>query len=89
MGWNREGGLGDGTYNWETNRPELILASNVTAIAAGGAHSLFLKRDGSLWAMGSNQYGQLGDGTTKNTNRPKQIVTDPTMNNFWRIRSSP
>ena len=46
-----------------TNRPEQIVASNVTAIAAGGSHSLFLKSDGSLWAMGYNYYGQLGDGT--------------------------
>ena len=50
------------------------MASNVTAIAAGGCHSLFLKSDGSLWAMGYNAYGQLGDGTYNNTNRPEQIV---------------
>ena len=42
--------LGDGTY---TNRPQQIVASNVTAIAAGHQHSLFLKSDGSLWAMGN------------------------------------
>ena len=56
------GQLGDGTYN-NTNRPEQIVASNVTAIAAGNIHSLFLKSNGSLWAMGDNTYGQLGDGT--------------------------
>ena len=65
--------MGDGTYN-STNRPEQIVASNVTAIAAGYLHSLFLKSDGSLWAMGYNVYGQLGDGTFNNTNRPEQIV---------------
>ena len=78
MGNNGEGELGDGTYGtapyYATNRPELIVASNVTAIAAGGSHSLFLKSDGSLWVMGNNQYGQLGDGTYNNTNRPEQIV---------------
>ena len=35
MGDNSGGELGDGTYN-NTNRPEQIVASNVTAIAAGG-----------------------------------------------------
>jgi hypothetical protein len=81
MGWNAYGQLGDGSTdngNYETNRPEQIVASNVTAIAAGLNHSLFLKSDGSLWAMGDNSYGQLGDGITDNnnyeTNRPEQIV---------------
>jgi alpha-tubulin suppressor-like RCC1 family protein len=49
-------------------------ADTVTNIAAGLYHSLFLKPDGSLWAMGQNDVGQLGDGTQNNTNRPEQIV---------------
>ena len=53
MGYNNSGQLGDGTFN-NTNRPEQIVASGVTAIAAGSYHSLFLKSDGSLWAMGHN-----------------------------------
>jgi alpha-tubulin suppressor-like RCC1 family protein len=65
--------LSDGTYN-QTNRPEQIVASNVTAIAAGFFHSLFIKSDGSLWAMGDNEFGQLGVGTYITTNRPEQIV---------------
>lgn len=39
-----------------------------------GLHSLFLKSNGSLWAMGSNDHGQLGDGTFIQTNRPEQIM---------------
>ena len=42
--------------------------------AAGYDHSLFLKSDGSLWGMGCNYYGQLGDGTYNRTNRPEQIL---------------
>ena len=49
-------------------------AQPVTKVAAGGEHSLFLKSDGSLWAMGGNDEGQLGDGTYNNTNRSEQIV---------------
>jgi len=77
MGNNSNGQLGDGTTdsgNFYTNRAEQIVATNVTAIAAGGNHSLFLKSDGSLWAMGDNGYGGLGDGTFNSTNRPEQIV---------------
>jgi len=76
MGSENYGQLGDGSnggtpYN-AINQPEEIVASNVTAIAAGSLHSLFLKSDGSLWGMGSNQSGQLGAGTSSNI--PKEIV---------------
>jgi alpha-tubulin suppressor-like RCC1 family protein len=78
MGYNSEGALGDGTYSttypWGVTVPEQIVDSGVTAIAAGGDHSLFIKSDGSLWAMGRNNSGQLGDGTPSDTNVPEQIV---------------
>jgi len=78
MGAGFYGQLGDGTFStnapYGASQPEQIVVSNVTAIAAGGRHSLFLKSDGSLWAMGDNEYGQLGDGTTNNMNVPEQIV---------------
>jgi alpha-tubulin suppressor-like RCC1 family protein len=37
---------------------------DVIAVAAGQDYSLAIKTDYSLWAWGSNIYGQLGDGTT-------------------------
>jgi alpha-tubulin suppressor-like RCC1 family protein len=80
MGADFYGELGDGTngttpfHYYGTNRPEQIVASGVTAIAAGNGHSLFLKSDGSLWGMGLNDSGQLGDGTFNNTNRPELIM---------------
>jgi len=49
----------------------------VTAIASGSGadHSIFLESDGSLWTMGANQYGQLGDGSFNNTNLPQFITS--------------
>ena len=73
MGANVYGQLGDGTTN-TAFFPEQIVASGVTAIAAGRQHSLFLKGDGSLWGIGWNYYGQLADGSLRNTNQPQQIV---------------
>lgn len=39
----------------------------VTQLAVGHFHSLFQKSDGSLWGMGANSAGQLGDGTTNSS----------------------
>jgi len=47
-------------------------------IAAGYYHFLARRADGTLWAMGYNQYGQLGDGgTTDHFEGPIPIGNDP------------
>jgi alpha-tubulin suppressor-like RCC1 family protein len=46
---------------------------SVMATAAGGIHSLFLKNDGTVWATGNNEVGQLGDETYVNKNTPVQV----------------
>jgi hypothetical protein len=52
------------------------VSSDVTAIAAEGYFSLFLKSDGSLWAMGDNTGGLTGDeGQFISTNIPEEIVS--------------
>ena len=38
-------------------------AALATYVSAGGRHAVVLKADGSLWAWGVNNHGQLGDGT--------------------------
>ena len=38
-------------------------------------HTVALKSDGTLWTWGYNRYGQLGDGTTTQSNSPEQITT--------------
>ncbi|BAI60822.1 hypothetical protein MCP_0750 [Methanocella paludicola SANAE] len=38
--------------------------SDVIAISEGDSHALALKKDGTVWAWGMNNMGQLGDGTT-------------------------
>jgi alpha-tubulin suppressor-like RCC1 family protein len=42
-------------------------------LAAGWRHTLSIHADGTLWAWGSNSYGQLGIGTTTQQNRPVQV----------------
>jgi alpha-tubulin suppressor-like RCC1 family protein len=38
------------------------VANRIKAVSAGGSHTMYVKTDGTLWAMGDYQYGQLGDG---------------------------
>jgi alpha-tubulin suppressor-like RCC1 family protein len=46
----------------------------VIAVAAGHAHSLALKSDGTVWAWGANGLGELGDGTNTQRSTPVQVV---------------
>ena len=79
MGDQGSGQLGDGTYgssvnNYATNVPVKI-TNGVAAISAGFEHSLFIRNDGSLWAMGDNTYGELGNGTKNPTDVPIEIMS--------------
>ncbi len=61
-GSNAYGQFGNGTL---TNSPTPVPVSNLsglTAVAGGGGHSLWLKSDGTVWASGLNNVGQLGSG---------------------------
>ncbi|NOY81102.1 MAG: hypothetical protein GXP31_08870, partial [Kiritimatiellaeota bacterium] len=55
--------------------PVRVMNSGVVAVAAGYAHSLALKEDGSVWAWGANGNGQLGDGTGANQTAPVQVLS--------------
>jgi len=62
FGRNNNGQLGTLTNaGGDTPTAPTQVLSGVTAVAAGATHSLALKEDGTLWAFGDNQYGQLGD----------------------------
>src|SRR5204863_462718 len=52
--------------------------NGVSAVAAGFAHSMALKSDGTVWAWGFNHYGQLGPGAgsgSSNANPTPQQVS--------------
>jgi RHS repeat-associated protein len=45
-----------------SSTPVQVAISGVASIAAGGTHALAIKTDGTVWAWGNNNTGQLGDG---------------------------
>jgi len=53
--------------------------TDITAISAGGGHNLAVKNNGTVWAWGVNYDGQLGDGTTADSNAPVQVMISLTM----------
>jgi alpha-tubulin suppressor-like RCC1 family protein len=63
-GYNQDGELGDGKT--KTDSPKPVRASDLKgfrAIEGGGWFSLALKEDGTVWAWGANDQGQLGNGS--------------------------
>ena len=73
-GSNEYGQLGTGTNAVRSNAPVKVgTLTNVVAIAGGGYHNLALKKDGTVWAWGNNQYGQLGDGSNNHSNVPLRV----------------
>jgi hypothetical protein len=61
---------------------QITSLSGITAIAAGGNHSLFLKNDSTVWACGYNVRGELGDGTYNQRGAPIIITS---LNNIIAI----
>lgn len=56
------------TANFEPNFPTPI------EVSAGLHHALLLKSNGTLWAWGSNQYGEIGNNSTDPSYSPVQIL---------------
>lgn len=74
-GRNTTGQLGNGETTDVNNTPRKVPGlTNIMEIAAGDNHTLALKQDGTtIWAWGSNAYGQLGDGGREDKLYPIQV----------------
>lgn len=62
----------------------LTVASESAGVSAGGQASCETRSDGSAWCWGRNNFGQLGDGTT----RPKTVPTEVAGSQGWAALST-
>ena len=60
-------------YGLESEPTQVLGLSDIIDIQAGESHILALKKDGTVWAWGDNEYGQIGNGK-KNTLKKIQSV---------------
>jgi alpha-tubulin suppressor-like RCC1 family protein len=82
-GLNNYGQLGNGNTTAQDSPVEVTTSSaplaNVIAIAAGGDHGLALESNGTVWAWGYNANGELGNGTTTNSDVAVQVSSLPSV----------
>lgn len=84
-GDNGQGELGNGTTIMQTTPTQIGSSNNWVSITCGNDdYSFATKSDGTLWAWGSNLYGNLGDCTTNQHHSP--IQTHVSLNGWSKIK---
>jgi alpha-tubulin suppressor-like RCC1 family protein len=85
-GHGSSGELGNGTVTRVADRPVRVAGlTRVKAIAAGDGSAYAIRRDGTVWAWGSGQWGALGNGKTSHRTRPVRVAG---LRNIVAISSS-
>ena len=81
VGLNSKGQLGNGSQINSQTPVDVSGLTNVIQVASGGraefsgnSHNCALKNDGTVWCWGTNDQGQLGDGTTTLRTTPVQAA---------------
>jgi alpha-tubulin suppressor-like RCC1 family protein len=88
-GRNDNGQLGDGSNAYFRDTPVQVsaLAGLVAEVSTTGTHTCARSIDGMLWCWGSNDSGELGDGTTTDSATPLKVA--PLGANVRQVSTSP
>jgi alpha-tubulin suppressor-like RCC1 family protein len=77
MCWGNDtlGQLGDG-QKINRNKPVRVsgLQANIRSLTAGEAHTCAIRAEGSAVCWGSNEFGQLGNGESRNSGAPVGVI---------------
>ncbi|MBN1655311.1 MAG: hypothetical protein JXA30_16210 [Deltaproteobacteria bacterium] len=69
-----EGRIGFGSSENQIFFPQEVLEiDDVVELSAAGNTTCALREDRTVWCWGDNAFGQLGNGTTEDSNRPVQV----------------
>jgi alpha-tubulin suppressor-like RCC1 family protein len=82
------GGVGDGTKN-QRNRPvtvKLPAGVTISSVRSSCNHTLAVTTTGALYGWGSNDFGELGDGSTTGTLKPVKVSL-PTGTTVTSVRT--
>ena len=73
-GWNNDGGLGQGeSNNSHRSSPVQVPGTNWSKISLDGYNTLATKSNGTLWAWGPNNRGQLGQQGSENADASSPV----------------
>ena len=77
FGRNINGQLGELTTEQKIDNCPLLISNfkNIKTVSCGYYHTIAVKKDGTVWSWGNNEYGQIGIGSTTNTSTPTKIPT--------------
>ena len=75
MGYNGYGQLGNGTTTNSSSAQDVKNVTDIVQVSGSqnGYFGAFVKKDGTVWTVGLNSNGQLGNGSRDNKSQPIQV----------------
>lgn len=73
-GQNKQGALGNNTFNDSLIPVDVVGLTNVVQISVGGAHSCAITGDGKVKCWGEGFFGALGPAVKQNTPYPVEVI---------------